>query len=281
MSDSRPPLSGNPQLDHLAVARARELQQSLLNSFSSDELEDLTRAIITGITRRVAHRTARPETPDDSALETLVDALIGPSEAEATQMVLEALDGGIPIDSIYLDYLGRAAVLLGDRWNDDRATLFDVTLGTGRIYTILRGLQPLSLAPWEVGAKHALFVALEKDDHTIGVNVAASYFRQHGWHIDVVDHQSDTNLVHAMENLQHQIVGISLSQPEHLRAVIKLVVALRLAQPNVFVVLSGPAVTGFPDLKLKTDVDAIAEDAPKALDKLEQLITPMETPGNA
>ena len=47
----------------------------------------------------------------------------------------------------YLEYLALAARKLGKWWEEDRVSFLDVTLGTGRIYAIIRAVSPARPVP--------------------------------------------------------------------------------------------------------------------------------------
>ena len=105
----------------------------------------------------------------------------------AADLVLQARLNGMSVDMVYLGFLAGAARRLGERWDEDRTTSAQMTIAAGRIYAIMRGLRQAFTSDHYLTPpqEHALFVSTPGETHTLGVTMAADFFRRRGWQIDL------------------------------------------------------------------------------------------------
>ncbi|MFK7955785.1 MAG: B12-binding domain-containing protein [Lysobacterales bacterium] len=259
-------------LDRDAFARALTVNVSQQQKLSSDALSTLAQEVIERLSSRLVAETPLEGQPDPAELNRFCDALIGEDDTAAADVVMQARIDGTPMDVIYLGYLAGAARQLGERWEYDQTTFMDMTLAAGRIYAIMRGLRRVFTLPAPNTRRHALFAGLPGDDHTLGVAMAADMFRQKGWDIQHEAHQTHDELVESIKNSDHAIIGLSASRPDLLVPLARLVVAVRIAKPHGFVMISGHITEMEPDVVNLVDGDSFATSVPAALAQLEQLI---------
>lgn len=231
--------------------------------------EAAIRALAREVILRVSRIAAEPEAPTAplavtrSEIAALCDALLDPDDdAAAAGMVRVARLGGMPAQALYQVYIAGAARLMGERWDRDEATVPQVIIGAGRVYAILRELREVFLAERliaPVGAQ-AVFASVPGEVHGIGTTLAADVLRQKGWDITLRLGLGHAALVDELAALAPTMLGLSASLPSLTFATARLIVALRVRCPQVWIILGGPITAHDPDIATIVDADAVALD---------------------
>lgn len=268
---------GKPQVAFDAEVYARTV--SLFASKRSALAPDAVESLASDIVRRLARGASRGEVPDavgvaDNSVETFCDALVEPSPAAALHFIEARRAEGVTRRGVYLGYIVEAARCLGRRWDEDRASFIEVTIGTGHLYALMRALRVEADAPQPAfdGRRCAMFATVPGETHGIGITVAADLFREAGWEIDLrtgVDHDA---LVAHVEATEPHVIGLSLSTDLRLDALVRLVVALRLVVPHAIIGVAPGACVDARRLHGLVDIDCVFGDATSACAELERLI---------
>ena len=87
----------------------------------------------------VAESAARPVTQEE--LLAFSTALASDIPKSAAQIIAAERAAGRPAEDIYVNFLAPAARQLGDMWESDHITFAQVTVGSGRIFAIMRSLR--------------------------------------------------------------------------------------------------------------------------------------------
>lgn len=240
---------------------------------------DAVEALAAEIVRRLARSgSGRPsfDVVDIAAenIEAFCDALIEPGPDAARQFIEDRRAEGLTRQGVYIGYIGAAARCLGTRWDEDRLSFLEVTIGTGHLYALMRALRaegPASRSTFD-GRRCALFATVPGEDHGLGVTVAADLFREMGWVIDLqTDTDHDRLVAHAEETTPH-IIGLSLSTEGRLDALVRLVVALRLVVPLAIIGVAPASNMDPARLHDLVDIDLVLNDAPSACSELDRLM---------
>lgn len=260
MSEEQAGFSGFP------VAQLVRAQQSLERrgeQLPPAALRVLAREVILRVSRgESTHPQAPTDRPSNAAIELLCDALLSGQDMAAAELVHAERRGGMAADTIYHHYIAEAVRRLGERWERDVTSAAQVILGAGRVYAILRDLRAVFLterltAP--PGAE-AVFASVPGEVHGIGATIAADALRRKGWDIALrlgLDHNA---LVEEIARMQPTMVGLSASLPDKTFAIARLIVALRVRCPQVWVLIGGPIVAHDPEIATLVDADAAAAD---------------------
>ena len=227
------------------------------------------------VIRRVASKASEVENvvaaPSQNTLEKLSEALISNDELAGANLILELRSEGQSEEAIYLSHLAAAARLLGEWWEEDRIDFNKVTLGTGRIFSIMRGMRHLFEATPITQHKTALFASTPGEDHTLGVRMAADLFRKDGWDITLkvgLDHDA---LIAEIEQSNIRIIGLSIGGEHSIEALTKLVVALNINCPHVSIFVSGRNIESVQSLLDLMDLHGTASDIASAKKQLNDL----------
>lgn len=259
-----------PPHDDRRLIPADVFQRSL--SDLSQLQKQLPEAVVVALAREVLERLARhsfKETSHGEDVVQLCEALIGPDAKEAPALIESHLRQGASVEDIYLTFLSPASLQLGKWWEDNTVTFADVTVGTGRIYAIMRGLRDGLKYPELPGTKSAFFASAPGDDHKLGLRMAADLARKDGWDIEIALDDAHEALLERMTSSGQLIFGISAGGTKALPDLARLVLALRVSVPNAYILVSGNIVAEDPESVQLMHVDGIArkyEDAMRLMD---------------
>ena len=224
--------------------------------------EDLVASLAREVILRVASRTvaagsaARPVSQE--ALRTFSTALASDDPKSAAQIIAAERQAGRPAEDIYVHLLAPAARQLGDMWNSDHITFAQVTVGSGRIFAIMRSMRHMfetSALPHEPAV---IFASVPGETHTLGVRMAADFFRNDGWNISLLVGLSHDDLLAEIAQISSHMVGLSFSGEHSFEALSQLIVALRICAPHLSIVVCGKEVEEFRPMMELMGVDGIA-----------------------
>ncbi|MEL7116153.1 MAG: cobalamin-dependent protein, partial [Pseudomonadota bacterium] len=210
-----------------------------------------------------------PLVPDE--VEKLAKALVGSDPDAGFLMIEDMRDAGTSLEDIYLVYLAAAAQRLGDWWQTSQVSFAQVTIGTSRIYGILRGLDDIRRTAQRRADRSAVFATVPGETHTLGISMAADLFRNRGWKIDLLLGLSHDELLEKVEHTSHLIIGLSASSEQVLAALARLVVAIRIHRPDMRIFISGSAVEHCGDIVEAMSPDGMASDFETAVKIMEEL----------
>lgn len=263
-------LHDSPLEDHI-YDRSRLKIFSLKRDLPDDVVEPIAREVL----RRVIACRPQAPLPDEPDRERraseLCIALIAEDDWAAFEFIEQRRVDGASLEEVYLGDLSDAARALGRLWDDDRISFVDVTLGTSRIYAIMRAMSPRFPPPAKMSRRSAVFASVPGETHTLGIDMAADLFRHDGWEITLKTGRTHDALVAEIEALAPKLVGLSLGGAHSIDAMARLVVALRIANPGGYILVSGNGLSEMGGIIEKMDVDAVAEDVAAARTALADL----------
>lgn len=267
MTEGYHPIPGLPVPQ---VARAREQLERRGASLPVAALRVLAREVILRVSRSESPVPLASDLPGNAAIELLCDALLSRDDTAAADLVNAARLDGMSADTIYHAYLAEAARRLGTRWDRDEATSAEVILGAGRIYAILRDLRSVFLVERLTAAPEAeaVFATVPGEVHGIGATIAADTMRRKGWDISLRLGLGHDALVTEIARMQPAILGLAASLPSMTFATARLIVALRIRCPQIWILMAGPIVAQDPDIARIVDADASAASMDEAAELL-------------
>ncbi len=245
----------------------------------SDHLPpELIQSVALEVVRRLAFRMPRSVGPDhlptDEEIADLCTALLSQDETAGDHIILAAQRDGIPIKVIHLGYVASAARRLGQLWLDDEISFVDVTLASGRLYRIIRGLRHIidkkAVPPSDT--KSVLFALTPGETHTLGIEMAADLFRREGWDVALSVGETRDEVIVQTETQHIDAVVLVAQADRSLADVIALVLAIRITQPYTHVVVAGNIVDNVEDVGNLVGADAVIGDMEHAISDLEKII---------
>jgi methanogenic corrinoid protein MtbC1 len=218
------------------------------------------------------HSEAQPISPPENRprredVERLATLVIGTDEA-ATVAHFEkvcAQDHSYP--TLLVHFIAPAAQLLGELWKEDVCTFFDVTIGLGRLQTLMDRLRAPEPAPHADCRRRVLLVALPGEAHVFGIRMVAKVLEATGWDVSVEEERPAEENARTAAGEWIGVVGLTLSAASRADLAARTVAAIRKASKNrsVRFMIGGAAINERPELALQVGGDvAVGLDAPTA-----------------
>lgn len=204
-------------------------------------------------------------------LEGFCIALLEPSPDEAKLILMRAHSLGLTHQELCLTYIGGAAQMLGQWWNQDLIAFRDMTLAAGRMLHFLRDLRSLLPVPPRHVRRAALFATVPGEQHILGITMATDIMRGKGWDIDLQLGRTESDLCRMARDGHYPIVGLSASSPDRVRALARTIVELRIASPLSRIFVSGNIAAMEPDIATRAGADGSSDNIDTCAEMLEQL----------
>lgn len=197
-------------------------------------------------------------------------------EVEAIAVVGQLRDGGVPVESLYLDLFGPTARRLGELWEQDLCDFSTITVALGRLQRLLRELssafgREVSHPP---NGRRALFVQPRDEQHSFGLSMVAEFFRRDGW--DVIGGVGGA-VANPRDRVREEwvdIIGFSVGSDGRLPWLQETIVGVRAASRNLalVVLVGGPPFLAHPEWTVEVGADGTARDGKEASLVAERLI---------
>ncbi|WBQ14358.1 cobalamin-dependent protein [Hyphomonadaceae bacterium BL14] len=266
---------GKPEFafDNDTFLRASSLFVAKRDRLTDDAIQALAFDTLSRLADKALRDPAFEAKPvGDVLLQEFCEALLEPQPDKSLAFIEQQRALGLTRLGVYLGYISAAAQWLGEQWQDDRLSSYEVASATGHLYALMRAMRAERPDFARDARRSALFATVPGEDHGVGITLAADLFRETGWKIDLqlgADH--DTLLAH-VEATQPHIIGLSFSSQERLEALVRLVVNLRLTTPQAIIGVAPPRGTDEEALRNCVDIDLVFNDARSACAELDDLI---------
>lgn len=234
--------------------------RTLKSQLSPDSVGSIVEEILSRIKSRGDSTGHSINAPSPEKVEQLAYALISDDDQDGARFIQDVREDGASLDAVYIGYLAKAAALLGEWWTDDHVSFVEVTVGTSRIYAIMRGLSHLFTPRGPVEVKSAIFATVPGETHVLGARMARDLFSKEGWDIDLKIGKTHDELVSEITNSDCVIIGLSSAGRHSAAALAKLVIALRINAPAARIFVSGQVASEASDLLALMDLDGVATD---------------------
>jgi len=222
------------------------------------------------VIEQLARRVTEPASRSDAVID-LSKALVGQDPFAAADQIEAHHKAGVATDALLLGYLAPAARQLGEWWTADEITFADVTVGTGRIYGIMRTLRrfmPLPVLPIQ---KAALVASVPGETHMLGVRMAADLLREKGWDIDIEVGLDHDTMIDRIEESGHLVIGVSAAGDHALASLAKMVLGIQVRCPRAAILVSGNIVAEAGESVALMGVDGMSQNFAEASKMLDQM----------
>ncbi len=257
------------QLDRSAYEAADAHFRRVHKTLPDEAVETLAREVV----RRLAFRMPRSAPPDHDPTPEEIDMLcadlLSLDETAGDRFILNARRDGASPEVIYLGYVAGAARRLGEMWEQDRVSFLEVTLATGRLYRIIRGLRHVIDSGWAaLDGKPTLFALAPDETHTLGIEIATDLFRREGWDVEMSVGEDHDSIVARTESNRYQAVVLVANSEGMVTQLVRLVLALRITQPMTKIVVAGNIVAQVDGVDALTGADASITEIEGAVEML-------------
>ena len=205
-----------------------------------------------------------------------IDLVLSPSDLGCAEMIASVRSRGVSIEAVYLELLTPCAQQLGRMWAEDTLPFSDVTVGVGRLQSIMRSLSPAFGTEIALPAdgRRALLLPAPGEQHTFGLSMVAEFFRRAGWDVVCEFDSRHVDPVALVRSEWFDVVGISVGVEARLDWLKSGIAAVRHASRNraIGVLVGGPVFSSNPDLAARVGADATTADGLRAAETAESLL---------
>jgi methanogenic corrinoid protein MtbC1 len=199
-------------------------------------------------------------------LDDFVHVLLKPDPDESLAFVEKMRTEGGANHAIFLDLLAPAAKRLGNLWESDDCDFMEVAVGVQRLQRILRVLSPIMSGGegGDGGRNRVLLLPAPGETHLFGIAIVEKFFQDAGWD---VTQSNEHDFLEKLSASWFDVVGFSMSYTRNRERLQNAVAAARRrsANPDLRVLVGGPAFLDNPELVRLVGADAMAMDAPSAV----------------
>jgi methanogenic corrinoid protein MtbC1 len=210
-----------------------------------------------------SHDESEPETLGRSALAYLQSILEG-RPRDAIDAVLGAVDGGEPVERVYLDVLLPAQRESGRLWHAGDLSIAEehaVTSTTQRAMALLRERAAAS-APT---GKTAVVTCVAGNVHDIGARAVSDFFEIAGWRtINLGADVPADDIARAAQFFDADVVLLAATLDPHVKATQRAIERIRAERPDAKIIVGGEAFRRVSDLWRKVGADGHAPSVEEA-----------------
>jgi len=263
------------RIDADTFARTASIFAAKRSILSQDAIGTLAADIMRRLALAAAHPPGAAAPAGLHGLAEFCDALVEREPAAALRFIEARRAEGATREDVYFGYIAAAARQFGESWHHNRLTFAQIAIGTGHLYALLRALRVEGGHDRSAydSRKTALFATVPGEAHGLGITIAADFFRDDGWEIDLQTGMDHDSLVARIERTCPQIIGLSLSTEHRLKDLVRLVVAIRIIVPDAIVGVAPTELLDETKLRRLVDLDLVFRDARSACAELDRLIS--------
>jgi methanogenic corrinoid protein MtbC1 len=212
-----------------------------------------------------------PAWPEALAFEA---ALLRADQPEALALMYRAMDRGHSLVEVEMHMIQPALYHIGERWQVNQITVAQEHMATALVQMVMpMGL--LRSPPPTPLNKRVLLACVAGNNHSIGLAMVSDAFALAGWQVQYLGADVPTTaLVAQVLSSRPDLVGLSVSFPQHLRiakqVIAELTVQLGDARPAVMI--GGLAVNRFSALAGILGADASGSNALIAVQQANQML---------
>jgi methanogenic corrinoid protein MtbC1 len=208
---------------------------------------------------------ALPVSEDEIA--ALGRLLLGPDVAAPAAYVTMLRERGVDADALFLTLLEPAARFLGTLWERDECDFVDVSLGLGRLQTLLAVFNCTHAVPALDRRRTVLLATMPRDPHVFGLSMVAKFLRSGGWTTTEELGPPADRLVALVREGWFAVVGLTVGSDRHLAPLTAAIRSIRAASRNraIGIMVGGSLFNKDPAIARTVGADATAVDAPTAV----------------
>jgi methanogenic corrinoid protein MtbC1 len=184
----------------------------------------------------------------------------------ALSVVDDASRSGVPLPNIYIDVLQEVMCEVGNLWQQSKITVDKEHYCTSTTQVALSQFYPVIFS--RPRNKHKILTACVGSElHEMGIRMVSDLFEYNGWNsIYLGAAVPKEAMLHAIEENHPDLIGLSVTMPQHLPLCLEIVRAIREKNIDVKIAVGGRAFQMTNRIWEKWDVDAYAENASQMIE---------------
>ena len=195
--------------------------------------------------------------------ERYVSSLLLGDASKAKQAVIDAQNRGLGVHAVYVDILAYSQSVIGEIWHKGEINIGTEHLATVITLEIMNNLRFKASAHRKSNGFRAVITSVEEDTHIVGSRMLSDFLIIDGWEIDFMGGPTPAeDLVEFLKDRHVDMIGISITNSDHISNVQSTIGVLKLAYPDIKILIGGLALKG-------SGVDLQSFDCAVALDIFE------------
>jgi MerR family transcriptional regulator, light-induced transcriptional regulator len=225
-------------------------------------------------TSNKSHERSNPMSPE--AIDRFAQLTITGEVDDLEDQIVDLTRQGIVTEAVYLDLMAPAARRLGDYWDQDLCSFTDVTIGLGRLQTLL----------YRLSAKHkgvedrdalvttGLFITPSGAQHSFGIRMVEDLFRRAGWKTLCIPDISIPELKATLAAQSFDLLGLGISVADQFDLAQDMISLARSSScnPEVKIMVGGALIVENPQHARALGADFSAVDAREAVTIAQNII---------
>ncbi len=194
---------------------------SAMHSLLPPEYSPLFKPVLEAGKRQMEVEVGEPEsfidesTPMGQLAAKYTAFLISGNRREASRLVMNAVESGIPIKEIYLDLFQVSQYEIGRLWLMNKISVATEHFCSAATQTIMSQLYPYVFDTPRTGHK-MVGACIGGELHEIGMRMVSDFFEMEGWDTWYLGANTpSTSIVRTVEERGADLVGLSVSMPYH------------------------------------------------------------------
>jgi MerR family transcriptional regulator, light-induced transcriptional regulator len=199
----------------------------------------------------------------DTAIAFL-DELLDGRRSAAIELVLELVDGGVPMEDVYLHVFEPVLRETGRRWQVNRISVAEEHYITAATQLAMSQLSPHIFRTPRIG-RTVLATCVGGELHEVGLHMVADLFELAGWDSHYLGADAPSQAVAEFASVRGvDLVAVSATLPSHRDEVTRMVAVLRAAT-DAPILVGGRLFQLRPGLWRTIGADATASSAAEAV----------------
>jgi methanogenic corrinoid protein MtbC1 len=210
-------------------------------------------------------------------VSAVADAAVAGEAGLIEQHIAHHVANGGTVSDALVSIIAPAARLLGADWESDTRDFLDVTVGLGTLHQVLVGLTDVA-SDETLPHRRILLARTPGEDHTLGLAIVDHFFRVARWEVHHEPYGDRASIVAAVASDWYAVAGLSLAGDTFVNEARATICAMRThsANPDLRVMVGGPAFSREPELATAVGADALARDGQSAVGIANSWIQPAE-----
>ena len=213
---------------------------------------------------------------DEAAIAAFANQVLAHEVNELADIIINHLDSDVAPETLFIELIAPTARELGDKWTRDECDFVDVTMGLWRLQLLLRTIAVWAppTPGWHLRSNRALFTTMPNDQHSLDTLMISECFQRAGWEVEALVEPDQSEILRALSGTSFDVVGLTVTTDFSIAAVPKLLTAMRSVScnPNVAIMIGGPAIGHDPERARALGADGTAPDAAAALELADELV---------
>lgn len=207
----------------------------------------------------------------EGLVQSMIEASVSGSDQAFHQLLSEVRRARISLAALADVYIPEAARRMGAAWHADQMSWLDVSIGTGRLQSLLREIGNAWAADQsqDTGQGTVLLIVPDQEQHTLGPMVAMGQMRRFGVSVclRIAPSLGDLRTLLATRNFDG--IMISISTEGKLTSAAELIKYLKAIRgPSTPIIVGGAIMSTVEDVASCTGADHASNDIGAALEAI-------------